>query len=270
MSFKTVKYVSTDELKKFWGILDFQLVKFIRDGLTAIDQTGRSTITESQVAFEQEESKDELRLRLYLRESKHETQRIEKNNSSEYRLNAHNMGIELPPPEIYNDEKVRKRVEARIAEEYDRVPSFPVVPPDRRLIPDELKEFDIRKLLREIKTFHFKIQDINRFAQLHGLKIIDDADPATDQENQEEVEHQKADKPGPEPPQQTVGDYIRDQRAKAKDRNMIAYELQKQYGLSALDIARALGLDAGLNKTQIGAMKKRGERAIKRGKKMME
>jgi hypothetical protein len=72
------------------------------------------------------------------------------------------------------------------------------------------------------------------------------------------------------PPQQTVDDYVRDQRAKARDKNMIAYELQKQYGLSALDIARALGLDAGLNKTQIGAMKKRGERAIKRGKEMME
>ena len=44
----------------------------------------------------------------------------------------------------------------------------------------------------------------------------------------------------------------------------------RPHGLSALDIARALGLDAGLNITQIGAIKKRGERAIKRGKKMME
>ena len=72
------------------------------------------------------------------------------------------------------------------------------------------------------------------------------------------------------PPLLTVDDYVMDQRAKTKDRNMIAYELQKQYGLSALDIARALDLDAGLNKTQIGAIKKRGERAIKKGKKMME
>ena len=262
--------ISAGDLKLHWGILDFELLKFIRNGLSAYDRFGRRTITESQVEHEKEETLSELRQRLYLRERKHEAQKIEKNNSAEYRANAQRLGIELPPPEIYNDEKIRQRVEARIAEEYDRVPSFPVVPLDQRLIPDELKEFDLRKLLREIKTFHFKIQDINRFAQLHGLKIIDDADPATDQENQEEVEHQKADKPGPEPPPQTVGDYIRDQRAKAKDRNMIAYELQKQYGLSALDIARALGLDAGLNKTQIGAMKKRGERAIKRGKKMME
>ena len=265
-----MKYVSSDELKKYWGIPDFHLLQFIRDGLTAIDQTGRSTITESQVAFEKGESKDELRLRLYLRESKHETQRIEKNNSSEYRLNAHNLGIELPSPEIYDDQKVKQRVEARVAEEYDRLPSFPVVPFGRRLIPDELKELDLRKLLREIKTFHFNIQDINKFAQLHGLKIIDEADPVIDQKNQEEGESPEADKPGPESPPQTVDDYVRDQRAKAKDKNVIAYELQKQYGLSALDIARALGLNAGLNKTQIGAMKKRGERAIKRGKKMME
>jgi len=44
----------------------------------------------------------------------------------------------------------------------------------------------------------------------------------------------------------------------------------KKFGLSALDVARALGLDAGLNKTQIGAMKKRGERAINKGKEMIE
>jgi hypothetical protein len=72
------------------------------------------------------------------------------------------------------------------------------------------------------------------------------------------------------PPIQTVDDYVRGQRAKARDKNMIAYELQKKFGLSALDVARALGLDAGLNKTQIGAMKKRGERAINKGKEMIE
>jgi hypothetical protein len=175
-----VTYISADELKKHWGILDFELLKFIRDGLPTYDLIGRSTITDSEVAYVKDETIDEFRKRLFLIEIKHESERIEKNNSAEYAINADRLikaGLldsELPPPEMYDDKKVRQRVEARIVEEYDRLPTFPVVPNDRRLIPDALNESDLHTLLDEIKTFQFKIPEINQFAKLHELKLIEE------------------------------------------------------------------------------------------------
>ncbi|OHE22092.1 MAG: hypothetical protein A3J94_11425 [Syntrophus sp. RIFOXYC2_FULL_54_9] len=121
-----MKYISADELKKHWEILDFELLKYIRDGLPAYDRTGLCTITDSQVVYEKEESIDDLRTRLLLRESKHQSQRVEKNNSAEYAINAHRLikaGLldsKLPPPEVYDVEKVGQRVEKRIIEEYDQ------------------------------------------------------------------------------------------------------------------------------------------------------
>jgi hypothetical protein len=177
-----VKYISADELKKHWEILEFELLKYIRDGLPAYDRIGLCTITDSQVVYEKEESIDDFRKRLFLRESKHETERIEKNNSAEYAINAHRLvkagqlDSELPPPQMYDVEKVRKRVETRIAEEYDLLPTSPLVPPGRRLIPAELNDSDLHALLNEIKTFQFIIQDINIFAQLHELKLINEAE----------------------------------------------------------------------------------------------
>lgn len=177
--------ISAGELKLHWGILDFELLKFIRNGLSAYDRFGRRTITESQVEYEKEETLSELRQRLYLRESKHETQRIEKNNSAEYRANAQRLGIELPPPETYDDKIICARVEKRIMEEYDQLPSFPVVPRDRRLIPAELSDDDLQALLDEINTFNFTVEDINIFAELNGLKLIGDAYSAIEQANRE-------------------------------------------------------------------------------------
>ena len=177
-----MKYISADELKKHWEILDFELLKYIRDGLPAYDRIGMCTITDSQVVYEKEESIDDLRTRLLLRESKHQSQRVEKNNSAEYAINAHRLikaGLldsKLPPPEVYDVEKVGQRVEKRIIEEYDQLPSFPVVPPGRRLISAELNDSDLHTLLDEIKTFQFKILEINQFAQLHELKLINEAE----------------------------------------------------------------------------------------------
>ena len=158
-----MKYISADELKKHWEILDFELLKYIRYGLPAYDRTGLCTIADSQVMYEKEESIDDLRKRLLLRESKHQSQRAEKNNSAEYAINKHrlvNAGLldsEFPPPEVYDTEKVRQQVEKRIIEEYDQLPSFPVVPPGRRLIPAELSNSDLHALSDEISAFQFKI-----------------------------------------------------------------------------------------------------------------
>lgn len=190
--------ISAGELKLHWGILDFELLKFIRNGLSAYDRFGRRTITESQVEYEKDETLSELRQRLYLRERKHETQRIEKNNSAEYRANAQLLGIELPPPETYDDKIIYARVEKRIMEEYDQLPSFRVVPRDRRLIPAELNDNDLEALLDEIKTFHFTAEDINIFAELNGLKLIGDAYSAIEQANREAVEREKTGQLKPE------------------------------------------------------------------------
>jgi hypothetical protein len=177
-----MKYISAEEVKKHWGILDFELLKYIQDSLPAYDRTGLRTITDSQVVYEKEESIDDLRTRFLLRESKHQSRRVEKNNSAEYAINALRLikaGLldsELPPPEMYNAEKIRQRVEERIIEEYDQLPSFPVVPPGRRLISAELNDSDLHTLLDEIKTFQFKIEDMNEFGRLHGLKLIDEAE----------------------------------------------------------------------------------------------
>ncbi|MBW6485168.1 MAG: hypothetical protein K0B01_03315 [Syntrophobacterales bacterium] len=87
-------------------------MKYIREGLPAYDQLGLRTITDYEVAYEKEETIDEFRKRLFLRESKHQSRRAEKNNSAEYAINARrliNAGLldsKLPPPELYDVEKV--------------------------------------------------------------------------------------------------------------------------------------------------------------------
>ena len=170
-------FATFDELLEHWEIPDFELLKCIQSGLIAYDRLGKRTITEKEVIHEPVETVDEYRKRLILGESNAEQLRIEKINSAEYRYNAHRLGIELPPPEVYNYDKVLQRVESRIDreyEEYKKLESFPRVPPDRRLIPSELDDTEAVKLLNKTRTFLFCHEDVNKFANDHGYPLIND------------------------------------------------------------------------------------------------
>ena len=70
----------------------------------------------------------------------------------------------------------------------------------------------------------------------------------------------------------SVADYIVERRAAGVKDDTIAYELHDEKGdfkKSYLDVARALGLDGGLQKNQIDALKQRGKRACERGRENM-
>jgi len=98
--------------------------------------------------------------------------RIEKNNSSEYRYNAHLLSIELPSYEVYDENEVMKRVKKRVSQEYGKLELFPCVSSGHRLIPSESDDNETLELFSEIHSFLFCREDVNRFAADHGYPVI--------------------------------------------------------------------------------------------------
>jgi len=184
-------FITFDDLSKLWKVPDFCVLEYIKKGLPAYDRLGRLTITEAEIEYKPEETIEEFSQRIYLRERNAEQLRIEKINSAEYRFNIERLqqekddsgkylcnapllGAELPAYEVYDENKIMKRVKSRVNQEYDQLESFPSVPPDRRLILSKLGDSELTELLNEMQTFLFKCEDVNQFAKDHRLPLIDD------------------------------------------------------------------------------------------------
>lgn len=68
----------------------------------------------------------------------------------------------------------------------------------------------------------------------------------------------------------TLGEFIEEQLNEGVKDEIIASKLRDEFKMTYLQITRALNLGNGLNPTQISAQKKRGERACKRGEKLLK
>lgn len=69
---------------------------------------------------------------------------------------------------------------------------------------------------------------------------------------------------------ESIEDYVRRRRAEGIRDELIACELHDQIGFSHADVARILGLDTDLNTEQHAAVKQRGARKVKEGRKMLK
>ncbi len=271
---KQNNFVMFGQLLEHWRIPEFELLKYLQAGLIGYDRFGRRTITENEVTHEPAETEDEYRKRLLLRESNVEQMRIEKNNSAEYRYNAHLLSIELPPFEIYDHDKVLQRVESRIDleyEEYKKHESFPRIPLDRRLIPSEIDDADKVKLLNELQTFCFKHIDVNYFAERHGLKLLGSDKPSVITVDNEPVVGKAlvSDKLVDE--QQTPDDYIKASRTEGRGNQEIAYNLHNEpFNLNYWNIAHKMGLVEDGTYVTDNTITQRGKRLCDSWKKHLE
>ncbi len=69
---------------------------------------------------------------------------------------------------------------------------------------------------------------------------------------------------------QNIDDFIKQKSQQREKVVVIAAQLKREYGLTALEIARKLKLGEDLNPTQLEALRQRGQRAITRGKRQIE
>lgn len=160
---------------------------------------------------------------------------------------------------LENREKIAGMAFEDIQNEPDN--SFLNIALANRTIISELAYSKLPPDEKELKTWYL----INALA---GSEEIQNeiADPQKQQEQDFKEEAEEQGTPD-------VSDYVKSRSAKGAHQDIIAYELHDPKGefkLTYAQVARELGLGKDIQENQFDARKKRGERACKRGKKILQ
>lgn len=132
--------------------------------------------------------------------------------------------------------------------------SFPTEPYEKFDFTFPIDEKKADSAIAKARTFTFKIDDANEFAKQNGLPLV--LVKPTTQYHKE--------------PGATIDDYIAKKRIANTHDDVIAFELHDKFMLTYLDVARKLGWGNTKDcNVTVGSIKKRGERACRRGEKIL-
>jgi hypothetical protein len=163
------KWIWGRELLEQWGILDFDLLGFMREGLTPYTGQGRM-IVDREILPRKKETMEEIELRIRADEKRIEgiyaSQPSSTGRSGEYTQ--------------WHKPLTEAEIKVKAKEEYENQQGIPIYPPDKEVTSFRLPrgEEGASRTLSRITAFLFKSEDVNRFAKEHGLPLI--GQPADD------------------------------------------------------------------------------------------